>query len=247
MLTQPPRRMKTLEQRVESLMGILATTNNQVPIQPSASPDRMQADVAATYQASGSATSLLGRNETPSSSTIPEETTEQPPVDTFRAYDPIDAGLLNETQANMQLHEFRHSFTEQFPFVVLETSRNVQILRREQPFLFLSIMASTSYRRPIIQRTLAAKFRDQVGAHISACTLQGLEILQGLLVHAAYFQYFYMPGAQHLAVIIQLSIAVAQNLGQSKYSRTAHDMGPKSKRSAADRRALLGTYYLAAL
>jgi hypothetical protein len=48
-------------------------------------------------------------------------------------------------------------------------------------------MASTSYRKPIIQRALAAMFRDQVRAHISACTLQGLEILQGLLIHVTYF------------------------------------------------------------
>jgi hypothetical protein len=73
-----------------------------------------------------------------------------------------------------------------------------------------------------------------VGDHISACPLQGLEVLQGLLVHATYF---YMPGAQHLAVIMQLCVAVAQNLGQSKLARIAHDMGPKLERSAAEKRA----------
>jgi hypothetical protein len=55
-----------------------------------------------------------------------------------------------------------------------------------------------------------------------------------------------MPGAQHLALMMQLCVAVAQNLGQSKLARTAHDMGPKSERSAAEKRALLGTYYMAA-
>jgi hypothetical protein len=58
--------------------------------------------------------------------------------------------------------------------------------------------------------------------------------------------YFYMPGAQHLALMMQLCVAVAQNLGQSKLARTAHDMGPKSERSTAEKRALLGTYYMAA-
>jgi hypothetical protein len=156
-----------------------------------------------------------------------EYTAEQSPADASGPYDPIDAGLLDETQASMQLDEFRHSFTEQFPLVILDTSSDVQTLRREQPFLFLPIMASTSYRKPIKQRALAAEFRDRVGAHISACTLQGLEVLQGLLVHAAYFQYFYMTGEQHLAVIMQLCLAVAQNLGQSKLARTAHNMGPQ--------------------
>ena len=99
---------------------------------------------------------------------------------------------------------------------------------------------------PTIQRILTAKFRDRVGSHISACTLCGLEILQGLLVHAAYYQYFYMPGTQHLAVVMQLCVAVAQNMGQSKIARTAHDLGLRSEMSAADKRALLCTYFLAA-
>jgi hypothetical protein len=221
-------------------------TNNQGPVQPPASSDQLQADDAAPIQGSDATISLPSRNDPFSSTTTLEQTAEQAPADGTRAYDPIDAGLLNEAEANMLLDEFRHSFTEQFPFIVLDPSRIVQTLRREQPFLFLSIMASTSYRRPMTQRMLASKFRDQVGAHISACTLQGLEILQGLLIHAAYFQCFYMPGAHHLAVIMQLCVAVAQNLGQSSNARTAHDMGPKSERSAADKRALLGTYYMAA-
>jgi hypothetical protein len=238
--------MQALEQRAKSRVGILATANNQEPAQSSTRPDRPQPDTAVTVQISGSATSLASRNEHSRSCTTPEGAAEQPPADASTAYDPIDAGLLNEPQANFQLDEFRHSFTKQFPFVYLEKSRDVPILRREQPFLFLSIMASTSYRMPTIQRILAAKFRDQIGSHISACTLQGLEILQGLLVHAAYYQYFYMPGTQHLAVVMQLCVAVAQNMGQSKTARTAHDMGPRSEMSAADKRALLGTYYLAA-
>ena len=238
-------RMKALEQRVESLMGILETTHNPIPALPSANTDHPQARDAATTHPSAAGTSRTNRIEHSRFAPTPRKATEQPPAETSGAYDPIKAGLLNEEEAHMQLDEFRHSFTEQFPFVVVQASKDARTLLREQPFLFLSIMASTSYRRPTIQRTLAAKFRDQIGAHISACTLQGLEILQGLLIHVAYFQYFYMPGAQHFAVLIQLSIAVAQNLGQAKDARTAHDMGPKPEKSAAHKRAFLGTYYMA--
>jgi hypothetical protein len=239
--------MKALEQRVESLVGILATANNQERAQSSTRPGHPQPDTAVAVQISGSAKSFAGRNEHSRPCTTPEGTAEQPPADASKAYDPVDDGLLDEPQANFQLDEFRHSFTEQFPFVYLGKSRDAAVLRREQPFLFLSIMASTSYRTPTIQRILAAKFRDQIGSRISACTLRGLEILQGLLIHAAYYQYFYTPGTQHLAVVMQLCVAVAQNMGQSKTARTAHDMGPRSEMSAADKRALLGTYYLAAL
>jgi hypothetical protein len=99
-----------LEQRVESLEDILTTTNNPVPVHPSAIPNYLQANDVTPIQAPGSTTSFASRKKTSRSSTTPEDTSEQLPGDASRAHDPIDAGLLNETQANMQLDELQHSF-----------------------------------------------------------------------------------------------------------------------------------------
>jgi hypothetical protein len=84
-------------------MGVLATTIHPVLVQPSAITDHLQAKDAAPVQAPGSTTSFASRNETFRSSTMPEYYAEQSPVDASRPYDPIDAGLLDETQASMQL------------------------------------------------------------------------------------------------------------------------------------------------
>lgn len=225
------RRMKQLEQRVEMLVGMLASTGATPASLEMTEPSTSTTGTASTGPAQSSP-SCDGFDDDSSEASLP----------TFAAYDAVDAGLLDEVEAIMLLNEFRQNCPSYFPFVVLEDSVDANTVRREQPFLFLAIMAAMTYRTPTIQRALADAFKDQVAIRVVGFSHKGLEILQGLLIHSAYYQYYYRPGHQQLALMIQMSVAMAQELGLAKCK--ASDKTPVLSR--ADHRALLGTFYLAA-
>ncbi|KAH7383846.1 hypothetical protein BKA66DRAFT_511923 [Pyrenochaeta sp. MPI-SDFR-AT-0127] len=227
-------------------MGLLTTTNDATPLTPSIDNDSDAPTVVCSYNAPETAAKRTNSYNSSGLCITPEESPEQSPSDPCIAYDPVDDGLIDQVQANALLDDFRTSLIEQFPFVVLDVSADADTLRQQQPFLFLSIMTATTYKTPTLQHILAEKFRDQVAVRIVGSSHKGLEILQGLLVHAAYYQFFYRPRKQQLAVMLQLCIAMVQDLGQAKNTREHHNKSPTSSTSQAEKRALLGAYYLAA-
>ncbi|KAH7411995.1 hypothetical protein DE146DRAFT_751139 [Phaeosphaeria sp. MPI-PUGE-AT-0046c] len=226
------RRMKQLEQRVEMLVGLLASTG--------ATPTSLEALESSTSTRGTTSTGQL--QSSPSRDEFDDDSSEAS-IPTFTAYDAVDAGLLDEVEAVMLLNEFRQHCPSHFPFVVLEDSADADTIRREQPFLFLAIMTAMAYRTPTIQRALADAFKDQVAIRVVGFSHKGLEILQGLLIHSAYYQYYYRPGQQQLALMIQMSVAMAQELGLTKVCKVP-DSTPVLSR--VEHRALLGAFYLAA-
>lgn len=226
------RRMKQLEQRVEMLVGMIASAE----------------ETPASHEMTESSTSTVGTASTGPAQSSPscddfDDDSSEVPEPTFAAYDAVGSGLVDEVEAIMLLNEFRRHCSSCFPFVVLEESKDANTVRREQPFLFLAIMTAMSYRKPTTQRALADAFKDQVAVRIVGFSHKGLEMLQGLLVHSAYYQYYYRPGQQQLALMIQMCVAMAQELGLTKTCKT-QDSTPLLSR--AEHRALLGTFYLAA-
>lgn len=235
--------MKQLEQRVETLMDMLSrngqahdfltTTNsiNSTGFTVSGNDQELESvnsrDFAQPYATS-------------------EDTASQSSADAYAAYDPVDVGILREDEAIVLLDEFRQEFSQCFPFVIVNTSIGADTLRQQQPFLFLSIMAAMTYRKPSTQRVLAKEFKNQIAVRIIKSSHKGLEVLQGLLVHAAYYHFVYQCGKQQLALMIQLCVALSQDLGSAVRCRDREvtDSAPASE--MAESRALLGTYYLAA-
>jgi len=175
----------------------------------------------------------------------PEDSSSQLSADEFAAWDPLAKGLLKESEAITMLEEFRRDFADYFPFVVVDASMTVDIFRREQPFLFLSIMTTMSYTRPRTQRMLADEFRDQIAARIVSCSLKGLEVLQGLLVHAAYYHYVYRTGKSQVSLIVQLCVATSLDMGLVQKCRGDLVVSTPVVPVGVVR-ALLGTYYIAA-
>jgi hypothetical protein len=230
--------MKQLEQRVETLVGMLSANG----VHPSLLPNT---DLH-TFTTTGSdTTDPVELDE----SSVPCDTPDTPcssASDAFAPYDPVETGLMEEEETVRLLNEFRQESSDSFPFVIVESSVNAISLRREQPFLFLSIMAATTYRTPNTQCVLAGIFRDQVAVRIVQNSHKGLEMLQGLLVYSAYYHYYYRPGKQQLALMIQMSVAMAQEIGLSKKCRNRDVTDTAPLLSAAENRALLGTYHLAA-
>lgn len=174
----------------------------------------------------------------------------------FEAYDPVKAGIISEHAASKLVEEFKQSFVLGFPFVVIPPSVDTDTLRTTCPFLFLSILTITSYRTPDIQRELGNQLKSQIALRIIEHSHKSLEILQGLLVYGAWYHFFYRPANQQLAVVIQLCVAIVQDLALSKNPKEKEKKpranedpfatSPLMDRGSAGERAYLGTYYLAA-
>lgn len=171
----------------------------------------------------------------------------------IEVFDPIEVGIINEDRAILLLNHFRSSFILSFPFIVIPASDTVDTLRRHQPFLFLAIMATMTYETPPIQHALAEEFKGQIASRIIGCAHKSLEILQGLLVYVAWYHSFYKPKNQQLATVLQLCVALTQDLNLTKDQK---DKGRKptptenpresAERASAEKRAFLGTYFLVA-
>jgi hypothetical protein len=239
MLNVHDRRMKQLEQRVETLMDMLSgnVASSSLPRQANETGSLPLGDM---HEMGSLQTSASNQYATP------EDSPDQLLANEFATWDPIETGLLKEREASAMLDEFREDYVESFPFVIVEASTNIDALRQGTPFLFLAIMTAMSYKDPTIQSRLAQCFRDQIAARISGCTHKGLEFLQGLLVHAAYYHFVYEPGKQQLALITQLCVATSQDTGFVKTSKNV-DAATMVALEAAERRALLGSYYVAAV
>jgi hypothetical protein len=242
--------MNQLEQRVETLMGMLSASG--------AGPELLsQARAAApTDPASNSPDSDTSpqREDTPGASS--SEAFVEPfnansaglfdEENKFTAYDPVDAGILQGSEATELLDEFRRDYTDCFPFVVVDSALDVDTLRQEQPFLFLSIMSIMAYRKPSIQRALGEAFRRQIGTRIVGSSHKGLEMLQGLLLYSAYYHYYYRPRQQQLVLMTQMCVALAQELRLSIKAKSRGFSDAPSILTRAESRAMLGTFYIAA-
>jgi hypothetical protein len=242
-----------LEQRVDSLIDLLAANgqtanaNSTLPVLASTTPDTSPEAVLHSNEPIHGTKHYITPVETPDNA-LPGD---PPPTRTY--YDPIEDGVIDHVSASLLLDEFRDHCVHSFPFVVVPQTTDVDTLRGRLPFLFLAIMAVMTYRQPPIQRKLGEIFKHQIAVRIIDQAHQSLEILEGLLVYAAWYHSFYRPQTQQLSAILQLSLAMVQDLGLAKNPKDKPRKGAlfedcgvlfKVERSTAEWRALLGTYYL---
>jgi hypothetical protein len=234
------RRVRHLEQRVESLINLLAVRNidvitkdadNIIPVQTT-TPESTAATDAASQDSSALPLSQYWIEAA-----------------AFQAYDPVEAGIIDENDAYRLVEEFRSSFISTFPFVVVD--EDGPTLRSREPFLFHAILTVTAYNTPRIQHMLQGELRIQL-ARIVERSRKSLGILQGLLVYGAWYHAFYHPASQQLATIVQLCVALVHELGLSRNRKVKPGKWPvaevailsRSKGLLAEKRAYLGSYFL---
>jgi hypothetical protein len=169
--------------------------------------------------------------------------------------DIIDRGFVSLHDAKALLEVFRNSFCPHFPFVVLGANATVESLRRESPFLLLSIMAVTMSSDSPLQRCLGYEIKKIITARMILRCEKSMDLLQGLLVHGAWYHYFFLPNKQQMFLMLQLCVTLLYELGLDKHpkdkklkfmSEAGLDQGTESVRTPAEKRALLGTYSLLA-
>ncbi|KAF5652036.1 cercosporin resistance protein [Fusarium sp. NRRL 25303] len=167
--------------------------------------------------------------------------------------DVVDRGFIRLIEAQSLLDNYRNKAIEHFPFVPISSETTVASLRATKPFLFMCIVATMKFDNCSIQHQIGEEIRNQAHQRVLMQSESTLEILQGLLIYLAWYQYFFISyEKQQIVPIAQLCISLVQNLGLDQNPdnmRRKVDLGPdetapgrKAARSADQLRALLGTY-----
>jgi hypothetical protein len=163
----------------------------------------------------------------------------------------VDRGLVTLEFAQILLNRFRCSAAQQFPFVIISPNTTLNFFRRDTPFLFLAVMATMMFDNPFLQSRLGEELRNQVFRRMLFGCEKSLELLQGLLIYAAWYFYFQRREKQQVFLISQLCVTIAHDLGIDKIKKRHVNLGmqdpgqePSSSLSNAQMRAFLGTYCL---
>jgi hypothetical protein len=165
--------------------------------------------------------------------------------------DVVQHDLGGLAAADRRLETFRQGFVHYFPFVVVPPTVSPEALRCDNPFLFLCIMAVTSFEDTMLQRRLGLEIKKQICDRLVMGYEASIDLLQGLLVFVAWYQYFCVPGKHQYFLMVQLCVSMCHELRldlNEKGKRGLEEAETQGKtRDPAEMRALLGTYCLSSM
>ncbi|KAL4749092.1 hypothetical protein BDW72DRAFT_205032 [Aspergillus terricola var. indicus] len=155
---------------------------------------------------------------------------------------------LSLTALEHLLDGFR-SLVRYFPFVVIPAGWTVAYMAADRPFLLLSAVACASSRFSGLQQALAEELKETLSHRVVIAGERDLDLLQGLLVHLAWFHFYLDPRSRQTYQYLQMAISMVVELDIERKTtdliegRTA----PGGLRSREACRAYLGCYYLSSL
>jgi hypothetical protein len=121
-----------------------------------------------------------------SQSSIAEPLWGQPTAVTSLSASPTNGACeIGDDEANSILSIFRDEMCQAFPFIVIHDSTSAQDLRRDRPFLFLSILAVASRNGPQ-QLELGKSVMKQLAERMFVNGERNLDLLLGILTYAGW-------------------------------------------------------------
>ncbi|KAJ5303523.1 hypothetical protein N7476_010322 [Penicillium atrosanguineum] len=97
-----------------------------------------------------------------------------------------DVTLPGEQEGNIFMDIFRTRMVPLFPFIVIPDNMTAEQMRHEKPFLYLNISMVACQNSPR-QREISGIVKEYVAEHIVMGGEHSVDLLQGLLVHLAWF------------------------------------------------------------
>lgn len=183
--------------------------------------------------------------------------------------DVIDAGLVSAAQADVLVEIFKMRMTPHFPFVVVPAHVSAAQLRIERPFLFLAVLAVTSFDDISVQRQLGQRLKQAVSERILSIGALTFDVLQGLLVYLAWCVHpsisrslmltrcrsHYHARPRLYSQYLQLAVSIVIDLRLDRRppaawktnvgsQRNPHAEPAPPLRSADEQRAAAGCFYL---
>ncbi|KAL7910788.1 hypothetical protein GGI35DRAFT_445614 [Trichoderma velutinum] len=150
--------------------------------------------------------------------------------------DIVDRGFLSLHEAETHVARFKSRYVWNFPFVVLPPSQTADMLRKQEPLLFLAVIAATIPSAHAIRKILADEIMQHITSRIVASSERNLGLLRALLVLCAWYRYPAQRGNVQLILLLDLCINMVHDL-------RLHSL--KGELSTDQQRALLGTYWVA--
>lgn len=96
--------------------------------------------------------------------------------------DVISKGYVTFEQVEMSVRAFQAQAFN-FPFVLVEPSLGLDILRRKRSFLLISILTFAADQNPALQSKLETELKDTLAKRVIVSGEKSLDLLQGLLVY----------------------------------------------------------------
>ncbi|KAG0648446.1 Transcription factor himD [Hyphodiscus hymeniophilus] len=126
--------------------------------------------------------------------------------------DVISKGLVGFQEAEESLCVFRTKALD-FPFVVLSPHTSLDTMRREKPFLLLTILAWDSQESFRLQKTLELEIREQLSRKAVFNGERSLDLLQGIMIYLCWYQLYFNAERQQIYQLSQMVASMAVDLG----------------------------------
>ncbi|KAM0428279.1 hypothetical protein ACHAPT_007180 [Fusarium lateritium] len=144
--------------------------------------------------------------------------------------------MLGTNEADSLINDFNSIWVPRFPFVVVDPEQSAVDIHTNSPFLCLCILGVTvDYLHPLRKR-IYNEIMDQVTSKIIREAERSLDLLQGLLVYAAWYRHPLHIGKREAVMLVQLCTTLVYDL----------DLDKKAGLTPEEQRAVLGTFWLSA-
>lgn len=124
----------------------------------------------------------------------------------------IDRGIMRMSDARILIAEYKQFYVGHFPFAALDLHETADWLRSESPFLFLCVLGATSHAHPLWQRAAAEEVTRQVSTRLVLAGERCMDLLRGLLIHAAWYHDVASNGWAQIVMLTQLCVTLAYDL-----------------------------------
>lgn len=98
----------------------------------------------------------------------------------------ISKSIITFDLAEEFLNDFKEKYQASFPFVVVPEHMSLDMLRRERPFLLLSVLTCAAQNQFKLQDALELELRESLGRKVHVLGEKSLDLLQGVLVYLAW-------------------------------------------------------------
>lgn len=253
-----------MEEKVETLLALLsekvakATSPSDAPAVPpeSSSTSSHPSGLAPPVLATPSTVSRTASSISVASGFGTSTKAFHFPVFTFPTSDlfddPISRGVIDYSQAEECLRLF-HAKRHSFPFINIPSHMTLDTLRRQRPFLLLSILTFGTDSNVTLQNQLDAELRENLARRVMINGEKSLDALQGILLYLIWYHYYFDTVREQIYQLSQMAAAMACNLEINKQSKviasnafsitnTSYSFQLCSE-ELEERRTFLGCYY----
>ncbi|KAJ6113861.1 hypothetical protein N7523_007178 [Penicillium sp. IBT 18751x] len=185
-----------------------------------------------------------------STSTENQNASGKPLENSWDAATTMDAAWINDlglgpVVLESLLSRFR-GMASYFPFVRLPYDWTAASMAEDRPFLLLAAVTAASSEYCHLQDALITQYKEHLSQRVVLDGEKNLELLQGLLVHLAWFHFHFVPGSQQAYQYLQIAISMVIDLRLDQevadLLEQQTELSDTNVREAC--RAYLGCYYM---